>query len=676
MVLYTGRTARTVFSHDNPIRAPIISLTEDGAREVVHSLFDEEPDWVGGFFDEEAWTLAIVEDLKVEDLPPGRLMWVLGNGMPLRPDFSISVNGDGVRSKLDKAAVVGWDFGSPKVVDVIRSRWSDAVKKGDFSEHPEFGCDMGLDPNAPNDAVPFVRFAELGIVWGSVRLFDETLLKYRSSDHGRSHGFFLVIRGRLTNPDDEQLYLPDPSFQTFYRSQFVIHADGLDDELLADRQRLRHDGAIEELQLLQKALAGVARTATEARDAEKDDGESTRSVLPVGSRVFYRDPMSALLFREEVEDIGRFDLGRVAVERKELGSGRPIAVVAVEESAFHVNSSHPYFEALSKRTGQSRAARELLRTMDLFAISERLLEGHLLDIGIGDDEVAEVVEWREGLFRQLASSYDRTPELINEMYRASYVGGNAFEKATARVFEDMGFVAEHDGRSGKKDVLVVATVGPEGYRFILEAKGSNGDVDNQTAAVSGAANHRNEVGAEFAIIVARKFAGFGRSGDREGAALLEECAATGGVSVLEVDSVERLDRAIVRFSYPLPLVRNVLREPETPAQKRARIEQLEAPAGGFDYSRLLEQLWLRQREEARDDVVPYRAVYQQEGWRDRLGFDDFERRVIALETLAGGRIKLKHTEKTVYLRQAPQLIVDQIERSLQGEGHDVVEPTA
>ena len=617
--------------------------------------------------------MAIIEDLRAVDFQRGRLMWVLGNGMPLRPDFSISVNGDPVSSKLNKKAAVEWDFGSPAIVDVVKTRWTDAIKTGQFVEQPEFGRQIGIDPNHPADLVPFVRFKNLGLVWGQIRLFDETLLRHRSADHGRSHGFFLVIRGRLTNPDDDQLFLPDPSFQTFYRSQFIIHADGLDDELLADRQRLRHDDSIDEFKLLQRAVAGVARTTTEARDAQREASQSTRSILPVASRMFYRDPLNALLFKKSLDKIDSFDPSQVGVKRKDLGRDRPISVVSPEDAAFHVNSSHPYYEVLSKRAGQSRAAREFLRTFDLFAISERLLEGHLFDVGIPDSEVAEIMSWREGLFRQLAASYDQAPELINELHRSSFVGGTSFERALQRVFEDMGFAAHHDGLPGNKDVLVLASTGPEGYSFILEAKGSRHAVNNQAAAVSAAANHRDKVHADHAIVVARKFAGFGTSGDRPGAALIEECKATSGVSLMELDAIETLHKAIVRYSYPLPLLRDILMNIESPANKLSRIEQLTTPVEGFEYKVVLEQIWQRQKSEARDDVVPYRTVFQQKGWRQKLNFVDFERRIVALETLAAGRIRLDIREKTIYLRQAPELILDQIERSLQGQGHDVPE---
>lgn len=353
-----------------------------------------------------------------------------------------------------------------------------------------------------------------------------------------------------------------------------------------------------------------------------------------------------------------------------------MAVMSASEGAFYVNTLHPYFEVLEKRIGKSKATREFLRTFDVFAISERLLEGHLFDLGLDEETVREVVAWREGLFRQLAKSYDSaTTDAVAEMYRTSNLGDRPFEKALRKVFEEMGFVAEHDGQPGKKDVLVNATVGKESFRFIIEAKGYKKKVDNKAAAVAAAASHRDAAGAEHAIIIAREFAGFERPLDPEkGPALIQECRATGGVSIMEIDAIAHVHHAVDRFSYPLPMLRDVFLTPETPQDKLERIEKLTTPTTGFDYEELLQEIWRRQEDEAEGDSVPYKSVYQQGRWkREGIDFVDFERRLTALETFAAGRVLLTSATNEIYLRQSPDLILAQIERSLRGEGHDIVE---
>ena len=344
-----GRDGAPPVSSEHPVQAPIVRLDQGRAIALLNDLFDKAPPTMTDMLQQDSWTFAVIEELKIEDLPQGRLMWVLGNGMPLRPDFGVSVNGSEVISKLDRKAHTVWDFGSSPVKDAIQTRSNDSMRAGEVAEQVEFGAELGLDASDPSALVPFAKFPQLGQVWGQIRLFDETLLKFRREDHGRSHGFFVMVRGRLVNPDNDQFFLPDPSFQSFYRSQFVINADGLDGSLLADRQRLREAGAVRnELGLLQRALAGIARTTIEARDHEKETSQTTQSVLPVGSRAYYRDPLNALVLREAVGRASNFDPVGVKVERKPLGDDRPIAEIALMENAFHVNTSHPYYSAVQK----------------------------------------------------------------------------------------------------------------------------------------------------------------------------------------------------------------------------------------------------------------------------------------------------------------------------------------
>ena len=663
---------------DGHITAPVVQLTDDRARDLLSSLLTTQPTSTQRIFDAESWTLAIIEDLKVQDLRPGRLTWVLGNGMPLNPDFSIRVNGEIVESKLAKEAVIKWDFGTDRVVDAIRSRWDELSRSDDGTAHEsvsvgsepiQFGAQAGLDPSHPEEETPYVLLPTIGKVWGRIRLFDDTLLKYRSVDSGRSHGFFLMVRGRLTNPDDDKLYIPDPSFQSFFRSQFVIHADGLDDALLADRQRLRIGTGVRELEILQRILMGIARVTIEARDEASEEEENAKSALPIRSRTYYRGPLNALALHAPIEQVADFDPLHVAVERKPLGEEDAISVINFPDKALQVNSSHPYYAVLEQRAGRSRAGRELLRTVDLFAVAERLLEGHLLETGFEFDEVAAVMEWRDGLFRGLAKSYEEAPQVVQEMWRLSYPGGRAFELAVAKVFEDMGFKARHAGGANEEDVLVMATVGPESYSFVVEAKGSRGPVNNDAAEVSGAARHRDSAQVENAVIVAREFMGLDRLGDQS--AVYQECASTGGVALMTVDVIERIHGAVTRFSYPLALIEDIVITLESLEQKLVKVKALEEPETGFDFGALLDQIWERQQGEAAESVVPYRAVYQQAGWREHFEFADFERRLIALETFAAGRIQVNQQSEVVHLRQAPELIQQQIERALHGMGTDV-----
>lgn len=653
-----------------PIQEPIYRLKRENAHRLVESLFDSPPPSMQEMLEASTWTLAVVDKLRKPDLPEGRLLWILGNGMPLRPDFVVTVNHKLVHSKLEKQSQLSWDLGSGPVVKAIKAHWS-GLESGRV-DNITFGKESGLDPANPAEVVSFVEFPHLGKAWGSIRIFDKSLMQYRSTDHGRSHGFFLMVLGRLINPENDKLYLREPSFQTFYRSQFIIHADKLDGDLLADRQRLRGDVAsIKELRELQTALMGITRVTVEKRDADRDRSASTESRLPIKSRLYYRAPLNALLQRMSFPPELPVNLSNPKVDRQPRGVDKHIAELSREDGTFYVNVLHPYYQVVQRAAGESKAGRELLRTLDLLAVSEKLLEGYLYDIGLSPEYVDNVVEWRDGLLRRLAASYEKSEDVLGEMIRASHVGGAGFEKAIANVFEDMGFRVRRDGGSGEVDILVLATVGEESYSLAIEAKGSGKPVGNREATVAQVARHRDAVKADHGVIVARRFAGFARETGGE-AAVIGECKTVGRVSILETEAIAALHSAVVSFGYPLSLLKDVVCRLESPKDKIRRIERLQRPEKDFDYHGVLQEIWRRQGDEAEGQSVPYLSVYQQGGWKRRgMDISDFGRRLHALETLAAGRIVLNALPKEICLRQSPETIIDQIEKSLRGEGHDV-----
>lgn len=660
-----GEEGKLVSSVD-PYQAPIIKLEESQARQFVEELFNSESEAAAfkSLFDTDHWTVAIITDLRKE-IPRGRLAWLLGNGMPLRPDFKVFVDDGEVFSKLGENAWREWTAESEEIRRALIASWDRALKAGTVEKPLAFGKAVGLDPTSPKTAVPYVEFPYLGKVTFDVRLFEQTLLKGKSADFGRSYGFFLMMRDRLINPDDGFLLLSDPSFGSFYRSQFVIRV-GDDKDLLADRERFRTDtpGA-EEFKILQTALYRAARNALEGRDDEEADREKSENLLPTRSRPFYREPLTSLILKSNLPSDVAFNIGSPRIDRMPLGEDKPLAILSPEGDGFQINTSHPFYLTLERRFGKGKAARGFFRALDLLSVSERLLEGYLYDIGVADEKVLQVLNWRDGLFRELAESYERVhSELGMALINASYVGGEPFETALTQILNDMGFRCERDGASGKKDVLLVATVGPESYALSFEPKGSVKPLPNDKAEISGAASHGKDAGAEHAIVVAREFAGFGKDGGRHDAAVLKECLESEVVSVMTVEAIIELHQAVEQFGYPLDLLKGIFCTIETPKAKLERIRHLQVPTQGFDYKALLDDIWQRQGSESKNDLVPYKHVYQSNPVWKAMSFDDFQNKLVALETLAQGRILIKPDQREIVLRQEPTKIIEQIEATL------------
>jgi hypothetical protein len=656
-------------SSEDPAKRPIIRISEDDARHLLSTVFvDQASLGYEELFDAPSWTVAIVGGLK-KSLHPAWLRWVLGNGMPLRPDFQVWVNDEAVTPKLASDSKASFDFGSKELKDAIADAWYAAVKdpkEPSITGSIRFESEQGLDPAAPTEAVPFVRFPQLGRIWGTVRVFSRSLISGRSTAYERSHGFFIYVRGRLLNGDDDKVLLNEPSYTTFYSSQFILNVDGLDEELLADRERLRRDTArTAELRLLQSAVYRVARAKLTSLLQDAQDKAESISLLPTKSRELFREPLTALLMRDKAFEDVSFNLAHPKIERRSVGQESRSAELDV--AGFAVNSSHPHFEALVRRFRQGKKAREFYRAYDVFAISDLLLEGVLYENGVQSDVIDRVMDWKDSLFREIAGRYDEVPsDLAARLLEASYLGDREFEEAIAAALTVLGFRASRHGEAGKKDGLLVATIGEGSYRFTFEGKGkaSQAGLKNDEAEIAGAANHRDEANAVHAVVVARRFAGFDQQ-KAEGAAILNECKAVRDVSIIQVDALIELMEAVDEFGYSLDVLRDIFTKIESPEEKLASIRALKAPTQAIDYQQFLDDIWAEQEGKAYGDVVPLRTIWQgRPEWRSSISIEKFIGIAQALEVLAGGRIRI--TEREIVLLTSPEIIGAQIAKAVTG----------
>lgn len=647
----------------------ILRLTEEEARSYLAERFDEVPTSFDAAFDEPTWTAAIVGELRDDASPlrKGMLRRVLGNAMPLRPDFEVEVEEEEVTPTLAKGDVLEtWDLGSKQVLDQLRSLWKKAVTSGDVSNEYETGERVGLDPTDATRAVPYVEFPNLGVVWGTATLFEKPLQRTRASELGRSHGFFVMVKGRLVNGTDPQLFLADPSFGAFYRSQYVVHADGLDAILLASRERLREDSPLSrELRVLQQAMYLVTRTRNTEEEEAKMEEASLTSRIPTYSRDHYLDPLSAYWAERLPQEELEFDPSDPPVEKVNLTPDGPLADIQLD--GFKLNLDHPYYAEVAKAFSATKKLAPALVELEGIALGERIFEGYLLAMGLPDETVKDIVDWRDRYYRlQARRKRPSLAKIIEDLRDTSKQSGTPFEAAIEAALEHMGYIARRDGASGEKDVLAIAAAYDSPYRFTMEAKGTTqAGVANDDAEVGGAVAHRDAVGAAHAVIVAKKFKGFGK-GD-ENPAILKECTAAGGVSIMEVDALVALLKVMDRYHYELDneAVLAAFTAVETPAAKLERIGRLEVPLESFDYPKLLGRIWERQgNSRGRDIPIKelYRDFYEDDGAIDE---QTFHTKIQALQTLAYPLIQYEvpggNTEfARIALRQSPTNIASRI----------------
>lgn len=640
----------------------IYELTEEAARKLLKSTFIKVPDDFDTFFSKPTWTFAVIDGLKNEvKLQEGRIRWVLGNGMPIQPQFAVSLNDEPIESNLKKKNLTSeWDFSQPEIIEQITRNWKEAVKDGDVKGELEFGKG-NVDLQNPAIENPFVKFPNLGKVYGLSRLYSSSLLASRSNDHGRSFGFFIMVRGRLINQDDAQFFLPDPSFSTFYSAQWILHVDDIDSDLLADRERVKESSPKSaELRLLQKAVyrALVAKQQKDLKELADEDKVQKR--FPLGSAEYFIEPLAALWMQSGSEGKLGFDYKDPPIEPKPLGVDQQISKFSPQDG-FLINSQHPYYQYVSYLLGGSKNGRKVVKEFEVVAVCEKLFEGYMIEIGLGEDDIKKIMSWRDRMYRQIAAAdKGNLAQICTKLEQSSYHGHDDFEYAIVDILNAMGFIAERDGASGKKDVYVKANCGDDSYKLIFEGKGKNdGCVNNGEAKVSAAENHRVEAGADHAVIVARKFCGFEKGNPTP--AVFNECSTTNGtVSIMEVGALLEIAKSVQKNSYSLDSLKEIFTTLESPIDKMKRIEEIESPFENFSYIDFLRNIWDAQEQLGRGGAISILSLWQKHYFETHT-FEDIQRKAQALRTFVFPLLQYDQQLKTIFLTNSPDIIISEIQ---------------
>lgn len=547
---------------------------------------------------------------------------------------------------------------------------------GSESEAKPADVPFAVDGLAVDETTGELTVAGIGPVRIELRVYADSLLSATSADHGRSYGVFVLVRGRLLNEDDFQHLLHEPSFGTLYRTQIVIWADGVDRALLADRERLSASRPeTRALGVLERAAYRAARQLVDRQQQKDLLDKLTSSLLPMNRRELWHDPLAAYgVAKDDHHQHVTTPEGTEAIRRTSGGAGGPIATYDSSTGLFDINTDHPFRSSVDSRIGNGKKAAELRRILDVYAVAEILLEGHLIDTGIAPETATGIVEWRNDLFREVARRFDEAPhELQARVRAASFEGDKVFELALTDLFIDMGFVATHIAGSGKEDILVVAPTGLSHHKFTVDAKGSKNKVTNVAAHIAGVASHRNHAGASNAIIIARDFAGFSNGTE---AAVLQECEAVPGVSVVTLDVMFALHDLMTMHYYPLRVVLDLLKPVKTPEQFLADLEEFTRPKPAFPFPDFLQEVWERQQTSSLGETLSYQSVRQSRPeWKAQLDASEMDRQMAMLERATGGLVEIDPGERTITLHQSPAIVLEAADATFHGEGflHPVAE---
>lgn len=504
------------------IELPEIELTSAQAKELTQQYLYNGGTRLVSFdlFGPEqinSWTITLLTDLKPKaaEIKIGRLKWILSTALPLSPgSFALDLNG----AKIE----------SSKIKIPVKKKW--IVGKEDLTAEELDFCSPGFSKDKNTF---YVDFEYLKGVTGQFILYEQSLLGGKAEDNGRSHGIFLVIRGRLINLDDPLLGMEPFSHGPFNHCQIIIHADGLDSNLTSTREAVKESLPLTQLkEYIKKKFNNELRKyyfESEAEEVEKKTigyrlAQTTysSSQKPIKSFIekFYEGSISNPILiqkpvkaKEELLKLYSDNAGDVSVNAIEKieweikDSHAPIATLDLENKTIRINALHPF---VANYSGSFKDDVPL----ENIVVAEVLTEAYMYEIGLDESNINSVIKMRDEILRQLAfSDRDRIPA-VTQLLLDSLTDATGLENAVFRALLALGFEAIPIGGNGKPDGIATAYLGfntdstPKKYSLTYDAKStSHKKIQAGTARLSGLKRHQTDYKADYCMEVSIGYEG-------------------------------------------------------------------------------------------------------------------------------------------------------------------------
>ncbi|MCK9480306.1 MAG: ATP-binding protein [Bacteroidia bacterium] len=464
---------------------------------------------------EKTWTFAILSDLKAKasEIKDGRLKWILSTALPLNPNFNLSFNGSLIQSSKENITPwKTWVFG----------------EDDDVAKNPKYNYEVGEYKENPCVHLPNLRN-----VVGKIDLYRDSLLTGKSEELGRSNGIFLTVRDRLINIDDPLIGMEALSHGVFNRVRISVNADELDDYITSTRESIKSSSALEDLrEYIKRKFSQTKDWYFATIEAEEKQNRASHKIayasaslsrrpLIVVAKKFLEGELTDLVLtdipnnlsaQEKTDLITRLendlttDKGIIQkVEWVTLNPEDPIAKFEMMTGFAKINLMHPFFANFLDEV-------KSLLPFQLIALTEILTECFLLDSGISQDEVKDIMFKRDAILRELTFSDKPNAPFVASLLNASLGDSSGLEKSVAQAFNSLGYECTPIGGKGTPDGKAVAYLGPinspENYSITYDAKSTAKDkIKATTAHISGVDRHRDDYKANYACVVAIDYEG-------------------------------------------------------------------------------------------------------------------------------------------------------------------------
>ena len=633
-------------SEVDPVRISLRELDERTAKEHLEEIRHRDPGAWAFMFDENrrasSWTAAALTDFKdlYTQLSAGRLEWVLSTGLPLHTNFRISLNGRGVTSSKERLK---------------------EIKKIDIHED----------------------LPEIGEVTGTARIHERQLTTGKSEQLGRSNGFFIRVRGRVINLEDELFGVQQPNHAAWSRFVLEVDADGLREHLLSSREGVRDSTAIQEFRKYLLGAFNQCRSAYDEWNRKNNEQldiailltdspsvhvteplfRSVRNTVAAGSESFYIEAPQGVGEAERAEWLETYESeasGRPfeSTEFVKQGPNAPALRYDPAARSLIVNSDHPFVDKLTGGDKHRNPAK-------LFASSEVLLEGQLQDQGIDRAAIAYFLRDRDRVLRLTAGDAPATAAEVLRLLEIANQDQNALERATGAVFKVLGFEYEQKGGNVPgPDGVLHARLGRHGdtladYKLVYDAKQTgHPSVPADKVNFGSLEDFRECENADFGFFVAIAYQAEADVSGKLNRQLRDR--RFGRLTLLKIEHLDRLVRLHYRHGLTLTRLRALFENAHSVREVNEWMGSLEASLreqGEVPLSVLLEGLEEEKRDpKAIPNVIAVRAKH--------AALQDFEperlvARLNAVQSIVGARWIEVESSGAVRMHQtAGQLLVE------------------
>ena len=655
----------------DPVRVSLREVNEAQAKSLLAEIEDRDPAAWKLMFDKErrrpAWTAAALSDFKdlYHKLSIGRLRWVLSTGLPLHSDFSIRLNGELVQSSKEnlpeiKTIVIGGD--GDTVADTL-----DGAKRSDGG----------------------VNLPEIGDISGQARICEKQLSTGKSGEIGRSNGFFIRVRGRVINLEDELFGLEALNHAAWSRFALEVNADGLRNHLLSSREGVRDSDDVRRFRDYLRGIFNACRAAYEAwrrkQDEELDIGRllsegpsahvteplfrSVRNAVETGTESFYVQVPAGVSEENRSEWLEAFE-GAIAeapfdkTTFEEHGPHAPALRYNPAKRTLEVNSDHPFIDKLTGGGRQRNPAR-------LFASSEALLDGQLQDHGVDRTAAAGFLRDRDRVLRLAAGDAPPTATEVVRWLNVATRDSEALERAVGAAFRVLGFEYEcKGGAASGPDGILCARLGCHrkalsDYSLVYDAKQSNKpSVGADKIDLASLETFRKQASADFGFFIAAAYAGEADDTGKLNQKIRAD--AYRALTLLKVEHLHRLVWLHYRQGVTLTELRSLFETTRTTLEVDGWIDSLEKT---LQQSEIPVSELLRGLEHERSDdpkATPNLHVVRAKN----RAFKEFDperliARLKAVESLLGVRwIEVGKRSGKVRMHQRAEQILAELERNI------------